>query len=165
MATMLSLIPSVIKGMTVGDLEKIKKICRGVFPTARQVSTKRVAEWMGEPKSCPLLIDVRSPKEFAVSHLPGALNLRSADAISRAIAERATVSRTVLYCSVGFRSSRLASELQREIKNVMNLEGSIFEWANEGRSLFQGEQPTKKVHPFGKIWAGLLKPGLASPGD
>jgi hypothetical protein len=43
----------------------------------------------------------------------------------------------------------------------MNLDGSIFQWANEGRAVYRGDVPVQQVHPYGKRWAGLLKEGLS----
>jgi rhodanese-related sulfurtransferase len=109
-----------------------------------------------------LIIDVRSPEEFAVSHLRGAINRRKALQIVQAVEERKSA-RTVLCCAVGFRSSRLAQILSgRGVAGVMNLEGSMFQWANEGRPIYRDEIPVREVHPYGKRWAGLLKPDLVS---
>lgn len=159
---MLSMIPSVLTGVDRRDLEKIKAIAREVFPSVSQVDTAALAEWLPQSNPSLLLVDVRSPEEFGVSHLPGAVNLQTAAQIAAAVNERKPT-RTVLYCSVGFRSSRLAHALARQgLRGVMNLEGSIFQWANEGRAVYQGEGEVQKVHPYGKRWAGLLKDGLAS---
>lgn len=159
--TMLSMVPSLFRRTTLRDLETIKRIVRQSFPTVSQVNTDTVARWMHHDPSV-LLIDVRSSDEFNVSNLKGAVNVQSAADISQSIAQR-NPSKAVLYCSVGFRSSKLAHALaQQGLPGVLNLEGSIFQWANEGRPLYRGELPVEKVHPFGKRWAGLLKPGLAS---
>jgi len=156
------MIPSVLAGVGRRDLEKIKAIAREVFPSVSQVGTATLAEWFQQSNPSLLLVDVRSPQEFAVSHLPGAVNLQTAAQIAAAVNERKPA-RTVLYCSVGFRSSRLAQALmQQGLRDVMNLEGSIFQWINEGRAVYQGEREVHKVHPYGKRWAGLLKDGLAS---
>lgn len=158
---MLSMVPSLFRKTSLRDLETIKRIVRQTFPAVSQVSTDTVAQWVQSDPSL-LLIDVRSRDEFTVSQLKRTVNLQSVQDISEAIAQRKP-SKTVLYCSVGFRSSKLAQELaQRGFSSVANLEGSIFQWANEGRPLYRGEVPVEKVHPFGKRWAGLLKPGLAS---
>ena len=58
---------------------------------------------------------------------------------------------------------RLCSELARRlmkngITNVFNLEGSIFQWANEGRALAGTNGPAAKVHPYNDRWGALLKP-------
>ncbi|KAJ8042733.1 hypothetical protein HOLleu_09576 [Holothuria leucospilota] len=71
----------------------------------------------------------------------------------------------VMYCSVGYRSSCLATRLQRSLQKegkqdsmiVYNLEGSIFKWANENRSLVDpAGEPTEFVHPYNTIFGMLL---------
>ena len=156
------MIPSVLTGVSSHDLERIKMITRKAFPSVPQVSANTLAGWMQQPQTPLFLVDVRASREFAVSHLPGAVNLQTAGQIAAALNER-DPARTVLYCSVGFRSSRLAHRLaQQDWRNLFNLEGSIFQWANEGRPVYRGELRVQQVHPYGRRWAGLLKAGLAS---
>ena len=63
----------------------------------------------------------------------------------------------VVYCSIGYRSSRLAEKLRaRGIENVFNLEGSLFQWANEGRPLYRGEERVYQAHPYDEEWGQLL---------
>ena len=58
---------------------------------------------------------------------------------------------------MGWRSSELARELQRRgWTNVHDLEGSIFAWANEGRTVVRGGEPVREVHPFDEDWGRLL---------
>jgi len=158
---MLSMIPSAIRGIRIEDLERIKRIVRATFPAVRQISCQTLANWFNESDSEPLVIDVRSQKEYAVSHLRGAINLRKSSEIHQMIEERRP-SRTVVYCSVGFRSSRIIARLKEAHEQIYNLEGSIFEWANQGRPIYIGETQVQTVHPLSKRWAGLLKEGVAS---
>ena len=159
---MLSMVPSVFAGVEIRDIETIKEITRQAYPHVPRVSTQSLAEWMSEGGHSLLLIDVRSPEEFAVSHLRGAINAQTPAQIAEVIRAR-TPEKPILYCAVGFRSTRLAHLLAEQgTPGVSNLEGSIFQWANEGRAVYQGELPAHQVHPFAKRWAGLLKPGLAS---
>ena len=63
----------------------------------------------------------------------------------------------VVYCSVGYRSSQLAQELRRQgFENVFNLEGSLFQWANEGRPLYRGKERAYRAHPYDEEWGQLL---------
>jgi rhodanese-related sulfurtransferase len=157
---MLKMVPSVIRGSRVEDIEQIKRITRLTFPKVSQVSTVALSTWISSLEP-PVLIDVREESEFAVSHLLNAANASSAPEIRRVIPSKTT--HCVLYCSVGFRSSRLVAQLAREgYAHLWNLEGSIFAWANEGRPLFSGIEKASEVHPFGQRWAGLLRRGLAS---
>jgi rhodanese-related sulfurtransferase len=158
---MVSMLGSVLRGVAVSDLEKIKTITRQSFPSVRQICTGELADWLQQAEPNFLLVDVRAPAEFDVSHLKDAINVATAEGIAKAIQERKP-STVILYCSVGFRSSRLAEQLGRQgFEGVANLEGSIFQWANEGRPLYQGRTRVQQVHPYGKRWAGLLRPGLA----
>lgn len=121
------------------------------FPTVRSLSTEDLDRWLHDfTQTPPILLDTRTAEEFAVSHLKLAqqdiLNLPKDAAI-------------VVYCSIGYRSARYAEQLQQQgFTNVQNLEGSIFEWANEGRSLYVGDQMTQKVHAYNAQWGKLLKP-------
>lgn len=156
------MLPSVLAGVDRRDLEKIKGITREIYPSVSRVGTDTLASWLQQSNPSLLLVDVRSPEEFAVSHLPGAVNLQSVEQIAEAVKMKKP-STTILYCSVGFRSSRLAHLLsQQGWRDIVNLEGSIFQWANEGRAVYRDDVPVQKVHPYGKRWAGLLKDGLAS---
>ncbi len=158
---MLAMIPSVFRGVDLSDLERIKDITRATFPSVPQMSTTELAAKVERNPASVLVVDVRSAKEFEVSHLPGAILAGSAESIAKTAKERG-VQEVVLYCSVGFRSSRLASVLrQKGLSGVSNLEGSIFVWANEGRPLLRGTDRVHTVHPYGNRWAGLLKAGLA----
>jgi rhodanese-related sulfurtransferase len=156
---MLKMVPSLVRGCRVEDIAQIKRITRITFPEVRQISTAELSTWIAS-RQPPVLIDVRGGPEFAVSHLLNAANASSAPEIRRLMPTKTAP--CVLYCSVGFRSSRLAAQLTRDgYAQLWNLEGSIFAWANEGRPLFSGIEKTSKVHPFGQRWAGLLHPGLA----
>ena len=109
----------------------------------------------------PLLIDVREADEFNVSHLPGALHLQTGQAIAELV--RDTEAPIVVYCSVGYRSAGVADELQAlGYSNVLNLQHSIFEWANRDLPLLNGAGETDLVHPFNRAWGTLLDESLRS---
>ncbi|MCU0548357.1 MAG: rhodanese-like domain-containing protein [Leptolyngbya sp. Prado105] len=121
------------------------------FPTVRSLSTEDLDRWLSDPsQKPPTLLDARSPVEFAVSHL------KSAQQEIRDLSQDEAI---VVYCSIGYRSARVAQQLQQQgFTNVQNLEGSIFQWANEGRSLYRGQQLAHKVHPYNAQWGKLLQP-------
>jgi rhodanese-related sulfurtransferase len=133
----------------------LKGIIRLRFPGVRQISTARLNEWLAEPAP-PLLWDVRTPAEYAVSHLPSA-DLVSGDAIA-AGAGLSPDTPIVVYCSVGYRSAAIAAQLQAAgFRQVFNLEGSIFEWANQHRPIYANGQIVQQVHPYNRHWGKLLK--------
>lgn len=146
-------------------MDSMKKLVRSRFPSVRQLSTASLASWLSEtnrPK--PILIDVRTDAEYQVSHLPGAVRLDpGADTLPKAWAASKTAP-AVLYCSVGYRSSQMADRLANAgWTNVFNLEGSIFDWANEGRAIEAGGKPARAVHPYNTTFGKLLKPELMPP--
>lgn len=125
------------------------------FPDVRRVTTSQLAESLGN-KEKPVLLDVRTKPEFAVSHLAGAVRVEPrSDAAAISIPKDKAI---VTYCSVGYRSAAFAKKLDAAgYRNVTNLEGSIFRWANENRSLVHDNgQPTGKVHPYNSVWGMLL---------
>ena len=70
-----------------------------------------------------------------------------------------SISLVVCYCSVGYRSSLVAQRLYRHYKEqektcppLHNLEGGLFQWANEGRPL----AISNTVHPYSSAWGKLL---------
>jgi len=130
------------------------------FPGVQHITTKKLARWLESPRSQPLLLDARSVEEYAVSHLQSAQRI---DPVAPDLAAFVGVPLDVpivVYCSVGYRSAKIAQQLQgMGRKNVLNLEGSIFQWVNEGRPVFNGESLTGGVHPYDERWGGLLRRG------
>ncbi len=104
-----------------------------------------------------LIIDVRKKKEYEISHLKNAVNIETAKEIL-ALANKIKKKERILYCSVGYRSSDIANQLlAHNVTNIYNLEGSIFEWVNSGRTVYNKNGITNKVHPYNKAWGILLK--------
>ncbi len=131
----------------------IQKQIADDFPAVEEIS---IDAFMKLGRDSVLLVDVRAPEEYEVSHLEGAVNLVDAPAVL----ERARVAGSppvVVYCSVGYRSARIADEMRRlGYADVKNLEGSIFAWANRGMPVQNAGGVTGAVHPYDDSWGGLL---------
>ncbi len=134
------------------------------FPDVAVISCEELAERLAGVGPTPLLIDARGPEEFALSHLAGARRLPEPDAQGAAGLARDTA--IVVYCSVGYRSARLARSLrQAGFTDVRNLEGSLFRWANLGLPLAGTGFGRPRVYPFHPCWGLLLEPEpTGSPG-
>jgi rhodanese-related sulfurtransferase len=134
------------------------------FPGVQSISTDVLFAWYeASDFKRPIIIDVRKDGEFRVSHLDDALHLESAEAISSVIAERGLGKDTeiIVYCSVGYRSASVAANLQaRGFTKVLNLEHSLFEWANKGYRMTGANGSTDKVHPFSRAWSVLVDDSL-----
>lgn len=117
-----------------------------------------------------VIFDVRTPAEYAVSHLPGAISvdpdMTSAAFLGR-FGDRVKGKTAVFYCSVGVRSSRLAERVAKGLKghgatSVDDLAGGIFAWHGDKRPLVDAKGPTDFVHPYDSSWGQLLtRPQLA----
>ncbi|MEX0746836.1 MAG: rhodanese-like domain-containing protein [Rhodothermales bacterium] len=129
------------------------------FPEVRFISTDSLASLLESGRK-PLLLDVRTAEEFDVSHLLGAERV-DPDSLSWSGDDSTRL--VVTYCSVGYRSAAMAERLQESgYRNVVNLRGSIFRWANERRPVYRDSVQVHDVHPFDAVWAGLLDARLRS---
>lgn len=148
----------------VPDWPALKQSVREEHPSVPQLTTGALRAWLADTaRPQPMLIDARAPVEFEVSHLKNARLAPDLAAALRALEGRAKDAPVVVYCSVGVRSSALAERLIGEgYRNVQNLEGSIFEWANLGLPLYRGNLAADKVHPYDERWGRLLERRLWS---
>ena len=145
-------------GLPPSDWDGLKLWIRDKFPEVKTVTTDELAGWIANEQA-PILLDVRTKDEYAVSHLRNARRALTESEAVEALRGVEPDARVVVYCSVGYRSAKLASALQeRGFRDVYNLEGSIFEWANEGRPVYSDGQRVDKVHPYDSKWGKLLDP-------
>ena len=145
--------------------EVIRRITAHKFPDVQWIDRTELARWREDPgRTQPLVLDARSVPEFQVSHLRDAVfinPLRPSLRPLRGLAKNAPI---VVYCSVGYRSARLAHWLGGQgYTNVRNLAGSIFQWANEDRPVFRDGRPTAQVHPYDRRWGLLLESRYRAP--
>ena len=151
------------------DWNSIKQKIERDFPNIPMIATKQLAQWMNDVERQPIIFDARGLEEFNVSHLRGAVQVADAKVAAKAIEDLLNTSTTnanqshvtrpaiVVYCSVGYRSAKVVDQLFRAgIENIYNLEGSIFQWFNEGRPVFQGDVQVDEVHPYDANWGELL---------
>ncbi|WP_250124658.1 rhodanese-like domain-containing protein [Chroococcidiopsis sp. CCMEE 29] len=143
----------------------IKSLISRKFPDVKWLTTKELAQWLADPvkQLQPIILDARSEAEYALSHLKNAERI-APDEPNVERVTRVPDTPIVVYCSVGYRSARIAQQLEQAgFSHVYNLEGSIFQWANEGRPVCQNDRPTTLVHPYNALWGMLLKPQSRAP--
>ena len=82
--------------------------------------------------TAPVVIDVRTPSEYAAGHIPGSLNIafdQVADRISKVEAPHGVV----LYCMLGPRARKgEAALLAAGYTSVLHLEGGLAAWQENG---------------------------------
>lgn len=109
-----------------------------------------------------VLLDTRSPEEYAVSHIPGARFVNYKGFKSTDVVHIDKNAEVIVYCTVGYRSERIGEKLlEMGFTNVKNLYGGIFQWANEERLLLNSQsQPTDTVHTYSRSWSSWLQHGI-----
>lgn len=143
------------------------------FPDTPSMTTDELSDRMVQNHEEIVLIDTRSQEEFQVSHLEGARHLNfqaPKDSIrtflQNLLSEAPGAKLIVCYCSVGYRSAIMTNRVKEilgeqeldESTAVINLEGSIFKWANEQRRLTNSSgELTTKAHPYNYIYGWGLK--------
>jgi rhodanese-related sulfurtransferase len=140
----------------------VDRMIASSYPDVPAITTDSLAERLaGSAAPRPVLLDARSPDEYAVSHLPGAVRVDPSAERVAGLDTLATDTPIVVYCSVGYRSAGVTARLRdRGFKNAANLKGSIFRWANEGRTVVRDGTPVRAVHPYDATWGTLLRDAL-----
>ena len=143
------------------DWNAVETMIAAEFPDAPGIGTAELAAALAAGAADVVVLDARAAEEFAVSHLPGA-RLVGADAgLAGRLAAAAPDARVVVYCSVGYRSAALVDRLREQgHANAVNLEGSIFRWAGEGRPVHRDGVRVEQVHPYDDRWGALLPRAL-----
>jgi rhodanese-related sulfurtransferase len=107
-----------------------------------------------------VILDAREPKEYAVSHLPNALNVGYDKIDFLPIKNVSKDQSIVVYCSIGYRSEKVSEKLiAMGYKKVYNLYGGIFEWKNQGQKVVNLSGSTDEVHAYSKVWGVWLNKG------
>lgn len=101
------------------------------------------------------ILDAREKKEYDVSHIPQAISIGYNAFDINAIKSIAKDEPIVVYCSVGYRSEKIAEKLMKAgYTNVVNLYGSIFEWVNQGYPVVDTNgQPADAIHTYNRRWS------------
>ncbi|VDI01095.1 Hypothetical predicted protein [Mytilus galloprovincialis] len=161
--------PGVGMRMTISMISK-------KFSKAANISTNTLSDWMRNEVEAQklVLLDCRPEEEFVVSRIPGAVRVdyeNEAEKILEKIQDEQTdkSARIVCYCAAGYRSSLIVEKLQDHFKKLgtkppwemYNLEGSIFKWANEGRTMVDvNDKRTPFAHPYNAVFGKILESHL-----
>jgi phage shock protein E len=107
-------------------------------PAARSASSNvssDEAEKLLKQKKEIVVLDVRTPEEFAKGHLPGAVNVDfHSDDFAKKVAQLDKSKEYLVHCAAGGRSSK-ACKLMDEQKfgKVYHLHGGFSEWQQAGK--------------------------------
>ncbi len=115
-----------VKGYLKGGIEALLLRPDLVCHTERVSAPMMEEELTGGTR--PLLVDVRSPREWAAKHIDGSLNL-PLNHLKERMAEIPRDRRIAVHCAGGYRSSIAASILhQSGITNLIEMAGGLAAW-------------------------------------
>ena len=108
-----------------------------------------------ESRNKYIFLDAREKEEYNTSHISNAIHVGyddfNLDKVRDNIAKDATL---IVYCSIGYRSEKIGVILKKNgYNNVYNLYGSIFEWVNQHRPVYdKNDKLTSELHTYSKKW-------------
>lgn len=109
-------------------------------------------------------VDTREKDEYNISHLKDALwvgysNFNEKDILLNIPNKSQSI---IVYCSIGVRSENIGEILKNlGYSKIQNLYGGIFEWKNQGGSVYNNNNiETDSVHAYNKHWGKLLNKGI-----
>jgi len=84
-----------------------------------------------------ILIDVRTPAEFAAGHIEGALNIDFESGTFASDIQKLDKTKSyAVYCRSGNRSGQATALMAKDgFTSILNLSGGVIDWANAGQAL------------------------------
>jgi sodium/bile acid cotransporter 7 len=137
---------------SLGDAEKKQRVMtmyadyRTDFPGVEDIAAVEALKLVGDPTV--VFVDVREPEEQALSMIPGAVT----DEVFLADLDRFRGQRIIAYCTISYRSGKLADRLRRKNMTLINLEGGLLAWVHAGGPLLRGNRPVNQLHVYGRKW-------------
>lgn len=109
-----------------------------IAPGAKETTAKQLHSMLGQNGKI-LVIDVRTPEEFANGHIPEAVNIPIGELAGKLRQMHISKDTTIItMCDHGGRSSRAALELQRMGYNTSSF-CRIDSWQKDGYKINKGE--------------------------
>lgn len=113
----------------------VSAVALAAEPVVAPITQQVLVERQQQAEADLVVLDVRSPEEFASGHVPGAINIPH-DRIGERLAEVPKDKDVVLYCQSGRRAGIAAQALAEQgYARLFHLEGDIAAWKANGRPL------------------------------
>ena len=109
--------------------------CRAVAAGPAAIEPKALFERIAWADSSLVVLDVRTPAEFAEGHVPGAINIPHTDLAARVTEIAAAREKDiVVYCKSGVRTEEALGVLGKAgFKRLYHLKGDYTRWTEESR--------------------------------
>jgi rhodanese-related sulfurtransferase len=123
-------------GPTAGQLASAPAAAGASLPL---ISPQALLERQSKKDPSLFVLDVRTPKEFAEGHVPGAVNVPH-DQVASQLAQIPKDKDVVLYCRSGRRAGLAAGVLEANgYKELKQLQGDMEAWLKDGRPVEGGD--------------------------
>ena len=116
------------------------------FPKVKDFSAEQTLQLMDRKKV--ILVDIRKPKEQAVSMIIGAITETEFRRNPSAYRDYIVIG----YCTIGSRSGKLARKLKKKGISMFNMRGGILAWLHAGGIVHKDGKPVNRVHVYGRKW-------------
>ncbi len=131
------------KGWAVGPEGRITEIIlrQATAQSATIITAKQLLEWVNNDQEL-LILDVRTPEEFATGHVPTAVNIPHTEIEARLQeVRRAGDVDVVVYCRSGRRAG-IAEKILHDagFRRLLHLEGDMLGWLQENLPVETAEQ-------------------------
>lgn len=116
---------------TITAPQEAPQLCTAeALESVRTLTAVQLCDLIEQPGGGVAIVDVRAPREFAVAHLPGAVNIPVGDLQARM--GSLPKGRVVFVCRSGARSLNAAALASRAgVEDIAHLEGGLLAWARE----------------------------------
>ena len=95
-----------------------------------------------------VFVDVREEKEQVVSMLPGAVPQKEFLRKPERYRDKVVIG----YCTISYRSGKLAERLKARGIAMHNLQGGMLAWVHAGGKLYDRDGETRRLHVYGRKW-------------
>jgi sodium/bile acid cotransporter 7 len=116
------------------------------FPEVQDIEPAEAMRLLKEGKA--LFIDVREEREQQVSMLPGAVTEKQFLKDPGRYRDRTLIA----YCTISYRSGKLAERLKARGIALFNLKGGLLAWVHAGGKVYDQNGETRRIHVYGRKW-------------
>ena len=116
------------------------------FPDVQDITPAEAMQLLKSNQA--VFVDVREKKEQAVSMLPGAITEQ--EFLNHLDRYR---DKTIIgYCTISYRSGKLAEKLKAQGVVMLNLRGGLLAWVHAGGKVYDRNGETRRIDVYGRKW-------------
>jgi sodium/bile acid cotransporter 7 len=132
-----------------GKRAKIETMYRAYkkdFPDVADIAPAEAMELLKTGRA--VFVDVREGKEQEVSMLPGAITEKEFLKHPERYRDKVIIG----YCTISYRSGKLAEKLKARGMTMLNLQGGLLAWVHAGGKVYDRNGETRRIHVYGRKW-------------